>query len=229
MKFDRNTIIGFVVLAGLFFGYFYYTNQEQATYRKNKAIEQARLDSIARANRPPIDSVAFRRDSARADSAFKLVKEGNFKGAGSGTEQIVYAENELFKVALTSKGGRPKYVELKKFKNMDSGHVRLAATDFDNISYTIQTTNGQTSQTNELFFSKIDSVKNADGSQTFSFALLSDSGSATSIIHKYTIRPNEYMIDFDAQLTGADKLLTQGVMNLSLELYRSTAGIRYQF
>ena len=43
MKFDRNTVIGFVVLAALFFGYFYYTNKEQATYKK----EKARIDSIA--------------------------------------------------------------------------------------------------------------------------------------------------------------------------------------
>ncbi len=31
MNFDRNTVIGFVVLAALFFGYFYYNNKEQAS------------------------------------------------------------------------------------------------------------------------------------------------------------------------------------------------------
>ena len=51
MNFDRNTVIGFVVLAALFFGYFFYTNQEQASYRK----EQAKLDSIANASKPKPD------------------------------------------------------------------------------------------------------------------------------------------------------------------------------
>ena len=45
MNFDRNTVIGFVLLALLFFGFFYFTNQEQARVLKNKAIQ----DSIAKA------------------------------------------------------------------------------------------------------------------------------------------------------------------------------------
>ena len=52
------------------------------------------------------------------------------------TEQLVTVDNDLFTIAFTNKGGQPKWVELKKFKNMDSGHVKLAATDFDKIRYT---------------------------------------------------------------------------------------------
>ena len=48
MKFDRNTVIGFVLLALLFFGFFYFNNQEQARVAKNKAIQ----DSIAKAALP---------------------------------------------------------------------------------------------------------------------------------------------------------------------------------
>lgn len=59
MKFDRNTVIGFVILAALFFGYFYYTNKEQSAYRKDKLakqqVEQARIDSINKANQPKQD------------------------------------------------------------------------------------------------------------------------------------------------------------------------------
>ena len=52
MKFDRNTVIGFVVLAALFFGYFYYNNQEQASFQKQKAEEQRIKDSIDAAKAP---------------------------------------------------------------------------------------------------------------------------------------------------------------------------------
>ena len=41
MNFDRNTIIGFVVLALLFFGYFYYNNQEQKRYNDKEKREKA--------------------------------------------------------------------------------------------------------------------------------------------------------------------------------------------
>lgn len=215
MKFDRNTVVGFVILAALFIGYFFYTNKEQEAYRKNKAAEQARLDSIAAANRPKYDSLAMKLDSVHTDSMNRVARQGSFKGAGEGTEQVIYAENDLFKVALTTKGGRPKWVELKKYKNMDSGHVRLAASAFDDLSYTINTANGQSEQTSNLFFSQIDSVQNPDGSKTFSLTLASDSTSSSLLTHRFTIRPGEYMIDFSIYLRGADKLLTQGTMNLT--------------
>lgn len=215
MKFDRNTVLGFVILAALFFGYFFYNNREQAAHQATVAKEKARQDSIANANRPKTDTLAQRADSLRADSMNTAAKTGNFGGAG-GTEQVVYAENDVFKVAFTTKGGQPKWVELKKFKNMDSGHVKLAATGANQVGYTINTGQGRTAQTSDLLFSKIDSVKNADGSTTLSFTLQSsDSAATSSIVHRFTIRPGEYMIDFDVQLNGADQLLTQGIMNLS--------------
>lgn len=217
MKFDRNTVIGFVVLAALFIGYFFYNNQEQAAYRK----EKARLDSIANASRPKPDPIAQKIDSIKTDSADKIRKEGMFKGGTTGTEQIIYTRNELFTMALTSKGGQPKWVELAKFKNMDSGHVRLGAAAFNDLSYAINTENNRSAQTSDFYFSKIDSVLNADGSRTISFTLSGDSASSTSITHRITIHPNEYMVDFDVQLAGADQLLSQGVMNLT---WKYTAG-----
>ena len=51
MKFDRNTILGFGLLAVLFIGYIIYNSKEQAAYQKNKARQQAIEDSIVKANR----------------------------------------------------------------------------------------------------------------------------------------------------------------------------------
>ena len=212
MNFDRNTVIGFVVLAALFFGYFFYTNQEQATYRK----EQARIDSIANAGKPKPDTLAQKIDSVKADSIGRITDAGNFQSAANGIEQLTEVNTDLFKIVFTNKGGQPKWIELKKYKNMDSGHVKLAASDFDKIGYTINTGDGRTASTSNLFFQPGNVVKNTDGSTTVSFQLKSsDSSGSASIVHQYVIKPKDYMLDFDVQLNGADKLLTQGVMNLN--------------
>jgi YidC/Oxa1 family membrane protein insertase len=215
MKFDRNTIIGFVVLAALFFGYFYFIRQDEATMLKNRAIEKAYNDSVARANAPKLDSTVARIDSIHTDSLNKIAKEGMFHGAGAGTEQIVYAQNNVFKVAFTTKGAHPKYIELNKFKNMDSGRVRLAASEFDNIGYTINTANNQVASTSELYFSKIDSASLPDGSKSYSFTLAADSNASSSITHKYTIKPDEYMVDLDVEIAGANQLFSNGIMNFT--------------
>ena len=212
MNFDRNTVIGFVVLAALFFGYFYYNSQEQASFKK----EQARIDSIANANKPKPDTLALKIDSARADSIGKITNAGDFQKAANGTEELVEVNTDLFKIVFTNKGGQPKWIELKKFKNMDSGHVKLAASDFDKIGYSINTGSGKSASTNDLYFQPGTQVKNADGSTTVSFQLKSsDSSGSASIIHQYVVKPNDYMLDFDVQLNGADKLLEKGVMNLN--------------
>ena len=216
MKFDRNTVIGFVILAALFFGYFYYTNQEQSAYRKQKAKEEFVKDSIAKANKPPEDKLAQKIDSARADTMKRIASAGSFRDAANGTEQLVYTENEYLKLTFTSKGGQVKRVELKDFKGQDSNLLQLAATDFDRLGYTINTATNQTAQTADLYFTGIDSAKNADGSKSIWFILKSsDSTASSSITHKFTIKPKDYMIDFNVELVGADKLLTQGSMNLS--------------
>ncbi len=212
MNFDRNTVIGFVVLAALFFGYFYYNNQEQATFKK----EKARLDSIAAANRPKPDTLALKIDAARADSIDNITKAGDFQTAANGTEQLTEVKTDLVKIIFTNKGGQPKWVELSKYKNMDSGRVKLAASDFDKISYTINTGNNRTAQTGDLYFQPAAVVKNADGSQTVTFRLnSSDSLNAASIVHQFIVKPADYMLDFNVEMNGADKLLEKGIMNLN--------------
>lgn len=216
MKFDRNTVLGFVILAALFFGYFFFTNKEQAAVQKQKDREKAIKDSIIAANRPKQDSAAMFRDSLVNDSINKITKAGEFQGGVKGTEQLVTVENELIKVTFTNKGGQPKKVELKKFKGQDSNLVRLAASDFDKISYTINTSAKSVAQTSELFFTAGETKKNADGSQVISFLLQSadSTGAGPSIVHEFTLKPADYMIDFNVKMTGADKLLSGGNMNL---------------
>lgn len=214
MKFDRNTVLGFVILAALFFGYFYYTNEGQKEARKQQTREKFIKDSTAYANRPKVDTAVMTIDSLKNDSINNAIKAGHFKGGKEGTEQTVTVENELMKVTFTTKGGQPKKVELKNFKSPDSSLIKLASTDFDKISYAVNTSENSSDQTANLFFNKIDSAKNPDGSKTISFTIASDSAGASSIVHKYTIRPDNYMLDFNVELNGADKLLPRGNMNL---------------
>jgi len=210
MNFDRNTILGFLVLALLFLGYFYFTSKEQAEYRKKKAIE----DSIALASKPKPDTTAQKIDSTKTDSLKKITITGEFYNASDTAEQLTIAENSLLKVAFTNKGGQPKWVELKKFKNPDSGYVRLAASEFDQISYNINTGTNSSMPVEDLFFSVGNKTINEKGDSVVTFTR-SSSDSASVITHQFVLKPDDYMIDFNIDLKGTDKLLNQGIMNFS--------------
>lgn len=208
MNFDRNTIIGFVVMGLLFVGYFFYNSQEQAAFQKKRAYE----DSVALARMPKVDSVALRRDSARLDSQSRVASAGGFQAAATGTEQFTEVVTDVVKVVFSNKGGQPRYVELNNFKGTDSNTVRLAGSDFDKISYVVRTGDNRTADVANFYFQGGQAVKNADGSTTIKYQLLGANGVA--IVHQYVIRPNNYLIDFTIGLNGAPQLTQNNTLNL---------------
>ena len=217
MNFDRNTIIGFIILAILFFGFFWYNNQEQLKLEKQKAEEarqKAVKDSIAKANQKPSNIINAKPDSAGRDSFVIPAVDSSrtfFQSAGGQAKDIT-VENELIRVVFSSKGGQPKRVEMKKFKAPDSNNVRLASTAFDKIDYRIITGVNQTDTITHFNFSGGEPVKNADGSQSVIFTLQNPDGK--SISHQYLVRPNDYMIDFNLVINGVNQLFSDNTLGL---------------
>ncbi len=211
MNFDRNTIIGFVVLGLLFFGYFYFTTQDQKAYE----MEKAKADSIANLNKPKADTAALNVAQQKLDSTKIVTTAGGFNQATAGNEELVSLENELMKVVFTSKGGQPAYIELKKFKDQQGNLVRLASTDFDKIDYPINTGVNNSAQIASLNFAVGEVQTGADGNKQISFTLQSADSAGPGIVHHYVVKPNDYMIDFNIQLNGANTLLTNGALNFN--------------
>lgn len=214
MKFDRNTVIGFTLLAVLFVLFFVFNNKEQQASVK----EKQRQDSIANANKPKPDPQQLKADSIRADSQQLALSAGQrFKKSIGGAEQLVRVSNELFTITFTNKGGQPKGIELLKFKNMDSGHVKLASDGFDKISYTVNSGDNSVAHTADLYFDNGVVEKKSDGTQVITFNLTGGDSAATTtyITHQYTIRPKDYMIDFNVKLNNPGQLVTQGDLNLT--------------
>ena len=212
MKADKNTVIGFVLLGILFFAYFWFTNKQQATLR---AAEQRAQDSIARVNAikgPKTDPATALQDSLHTDSLTRQEQAGSFQNAGIGSEQDMVVENNLMRVTFSNKGGQVKMVQLKNFKSIDSSLVQLAGGKGDALGYTVNTGNNQSAETSNLFFTPTPIVKNTDGSQTVSYTLAGASGQ--SITHQYIIRPDNYMIDWNIAMNGANQLLTNGIMSM---------------
>jgi YidC/Oxa1 family membrane protein insertase len=207
MGMGRNTVIGFVLLALLFFGYFYYTRQGQLSLEKQKQHIQ---DSIARLH-PKIDTTsktAIVNTTIVKDSSSSAIKEDS-----TGKEQFFTLENKVLKITFTNKGGQPIRVELKNFKTFDKKPLIIADSNFNNISYAINTGNNQTAQTSDLLFTPSNPQTTENGDQMISFGLQTSSGQA--IEHQYILKPDDYMIGFNIKLNGADKLVTQNTLNLT--------------
>ncbi|TAG29402.1 MAG: membrane protein insertase YidC [Sphingobacteriia bacterium] len=211
MKTDKNTVIGFILLGGLFFLYFWYTNQQQNAILATKKKEADSLALVSAAKLKLIDIVAAKADSLKRDSAVRISVAGAFTDAAIGKEEVVTIENELIKASFTNKGAQIQSVSLKKYNDDAKKPVVLA--NRNTIAYNINTAAGQSASVEDLFFTAGTVEKLADGSQRIKFILNAANGQSVS--HTYTVKPNSYKIDWDLGMNGANQLLTNNSLNLT--------------
>jgi YidC/Oxa1 family membrane protein insertase len=224
MGMDRNTVIGFVLLGILLFLYLFISTKNSQDF----ALQKKHYDDSVAMVKARHDSLIKLQDTASSKQV--VVKDTTgFNKAVVGTEELLTVENEVMKIVFTNKGAQPKEIELKKFKSYDSTPVKIINPEFDNhISYAVNTGTNQSAQIAELFFSAGKLVKNSDGSQTVDFQLPSPDGE--TLVHHYTIHPNQYKIDLDLQVTNPSKFFTNNNLNLSwhAETSRAQQGVVYE-
>ncbi|MHA4812094.1 membrane protein insertase YidC [Flavitalea flava] len=212
---DRNTVIGFVLLGLLLFAYLYMSTKSSHALELQKKLAE---DSIANVKAHQLQA-AKAADTAKFNPAVQAVRDTlGFNGAINGKEKLLTVENELIRVIFSNKGGQPVSVALKQFKSFDSSLVKLVDTATGgHISYPINTAPNQSAQIADLYFRDGELIKNADGSQTVTFRLPTPEG--TTLVHQYTLRPNEYRVDWDIAIGNPEKLFSQNNFNLAWQAH----------
>jgi len=210
MNTDKNTIIGFVLLAGLFFAYFWFTNKQQ---NELQAYKKHFDDSVAL-----VKSAAQKAEALKAasivDSTLKTATADSVK-ADTIKEQFLVMENDLVKVTLTNKGGQVANVLLKQYTNSNKQQVVLG--DSTSLNYPINIANNQSAQVNQLLFQQAQVLPTENGVQKIAFTLTTPNGN--TITHLFSLAPKQYNIDWSIQLNGADQLLTNRQLNVLWEAH----------
>jgi YidC/Oxa1 family membrane protein insertase len=207
MGMDKNTMIGFALIGALLIGMLYINNKGKGAY---EAQQKHIADSIA-ALKPKVDSTLAKIDALKADSQ-KIVKQTVGLLQDTTAPRMISMENDVMKVTFSTRGAQPAMVELKKYKKFDSSIVKLQSGDFNKFTYKINTGNNQTAETENINFIAQPVVVNADKSQTISFKT-GDSTGGREVVHQYTLKPNDYMMDFNIITKGTD-LFTQNSINV---------------
>jgi YidC/Oxa1 family membrane protein insertase len=208
MNTDKNTVIGFILLAGLFFTYFWYTNKQQVeleNYRKHFDDSVAMVKSAA-------EKAAALKKAATLDSNDLTNNRGVADTANLETvkEQFTVLENELVKVTLTNKGGQVANVTLKKYTNAAKQLVQLG--DSTSLNYPINIGSNQTAQINQVIFPVVNVLPAENGVQLLEYVYTTTTGS--TIKHSFALAAGKYNVDWTIELNGADNLLTNHQLNL---------------
>jgi YidC/Oxa1 family membrane protein insertase len=210
MKTDKNTVIGFILLAGLFFVYFWYTSKQQ---NEIAAYKQKFDDSVAMVKANAQKAAALNTvqiiDSTKKDQNGLAVVVDTLK------EQTTILENDLIKVAFTNKGGQVASVTLKKYKNSKKELVQLG--DSSSLSYAVNAGNNQTVQINQVIFPVSNVSTDQNGGQKIEYAWTAPNGK--TIKHQFTLAKGKYNVDWNIIMDGADQLLTNNQLNVLWDVH----------
>ncbi|HEV3412459.1 MAG TPA: membrane protein insertase YidC [Puia sp.] len=224
MGMDRNTVIGFVLLGVLLFIYLFLSTKNSHELE----VQRKRTEDSIAFVKAKQEATARTRDTAKTVVANRDTLKG-FDKAAQGVEQLTTVENEVIKVVFSNKGGQPVTVYLKQFKAYDSTPVKLIAPGTDNrLMYSINTGQNITANISDLYFDPAQVVKNADGSQTISYQLPTPAGE--SLVHQFTVRPDDYLVDWNVEIGNPGALFYQNSFILSwhTQLDKTQRSVSYE-
>lgn len=198
---DRNTLIGFGLIGALLIAMFVINSKSRLAYEG----EQKRIaDSIA-ALQPKPDTT--KKATAVLDNAAKPAQQPLPQIA----EEKLVMQNDVMTVTFSNKGAQPVNVVLKNYKKADSTALVLQQSAFNKFSYNFLIGDNKTAPSSEVFFNASPVIVNADKLQTLRFTWADAAG--RQITHQYTMKPGEYMLDFNILVNGSSKLFTNSQVN----------------
>ncbi len=241
---NKSTLIGFVLIAAILFGWMYFMTPSKEQLAEQQRIqdsirqarlEQMALDSIRTAEQQAAQMAALQADTAQLSELDSLGraqlmqnnlrdKYGVFAAAAEGSEQTWTIENKLQKLTFTNKGGFLKQVELKDYKTYDS----LPLISFDpetakfDLSFFAQNRIVNTSQfyfqpyMNGQPYAGGDMTVGENDSVVFALRLPADDP-GKYLEYAYTVRYDNYMMDFDIRTVGLKDVIATNADYMTLD------------
>jgi YidC/Oxa1 family membrane protein insertase len=215
-KFDYNSFIGMILLAGIMIWYFQ-TNKPEIEPEQN-TTEQVESTSNNSETITVVKKPTFENDSIK--NVALTNKLGAFaQSAINGSEGISVIENELVKLSIDNKGGQIKEALLKKFKTHDSLPLFMIKDNNSSFNINFGTTDNRILNTNDLFFE----AKKSKNGQNDVLSMKLKVSDTQFLEYRYEMKPNEYMVDFSVRSQGlSDVINSSNPINLdwSLDGYR---------
>jgi YidC/Oxa1 family membrane protein insertase len=190
---DRNSVIGFSLLAALLIGYIAYNNYSQKQYQEQRR-QQEIADSLALARTKPAP-LADTAVMAVSDPVSDTVRQ-QLPAALNGVAEQVRLENEKIALVFSTKGGHPVSAEIKNYKTFDKKPLYLFNSEQNRMS--LELNNGALA-TSDLYFTPR-KVTTPEGTETLEFTADLENGQQVRMT--YSLPRDEYMMRCNVQLTG---------------------------
>ncbi len=209
---DKNSVIGFILIALIFIGFTAFQSNRARKY----AELQAQQDSIALAQMPQqikdaVDSLNALEASPATDalSASQAIYKDSLLEAASKSEgSIVTLENDVLELKLTTRGAQPYSVRLKDYRNYDSTDLYIFRPGKSDYSVSVYT--GEYIQTKDFNF-EVASLTDSSVVMRLPFA------GGGYIEQKYTLLADSYRVDNQLSFVGMQGVIPRNVSSVDID------------
>ena len=234
-KLDLNSVIGIVLIIGIFLWMMYQNKPSEATLAAEKAKKElVAKEALAKASavKPVVLPTAIiAGDSTQLVQLQKTL--GGFAYSAtlpSAKNNITTIENDYVILKIANKGGYIVEATLKNFEKFKKNSGQLVSLIKDNnadLNIQLQTSDNRVLNTKDLYFEP--TLSKVGDNQVLSMKL--KSGANEYLEYKYSLKPNDYMVGFDVRSQGLNKVLnTTKPLDLqwNLKTFRSEKSIDYE-
>ncbi len=206
---DKNSVIGFILIALIFIGFTFF----QSDRARKAAKLQAQQDSIALAQMPPqrMASEAVLESAApegESGASVAIYKDSLLENASKAQESIVTLENDVLEMKLSTRGAKPYSVRLKKFRNYDSTDLYMFRPG--DAEYSISLYTGEYIQTKDFNFTLA-------GQTDSSVVMRLPFEGGGYIEQKYTLLGDSYRVDNQLSFVGMQGVIPRNVSSYDID------------
>ena len=209
---DKNSIIGFVLIAAILFGFTFFQSRKA---REQMAL-QAQLDSIALAEQiaasgleaSAAETAVPAPDDSTMSGGMTIYKDSSLQQAFSAEAQLVALENDKVRIQFDTKGARPASVLIKDYYNYDSTALYILKPEKSQYSISLYT--GEYISTKDFTF-QLAAKTDSSVVMRLPFA---DGG---YIEQRYVLHKDSYSVDNVLAFVGMDNVIPRNVSSFDLD------------
>ena len=211
---DKNTVTGLLLIMAILIGYSIWSSpskEEIARMQRQRDSvlqvhqeEQARVAEEMRVMEEMLSEIVVDDSIRQRDLQDRF---GAFAQAVDGEDQFITMENELMKVRISTRGGRPYSVELKEYKRHDQTPLILFDGDSTVFGFRFFAQNRSIATNDFHFEPQTDRSHITVTNDSTTLVMRLNAGEDAYIEYHYTMKSNEYMMGFDVNFHNINRLI----------------------
>ena len=210
---NKNTIFGFVLIGIILIGFSWYNTKLFKEQERERFVRDSIAAVEALKNAPALDSSALvtvsERDSLSViRETAPIYKDSLLEAASRAEEEFYTLENDKISVTFTTKGAQASQVLVKNYYTSDSLALYLMKKNSSNFGIDFYT--DQQLNTADFNFEKVEQTDT-------SLVMRLNFSTGSYIDHIYTLRPDDYMMDFNLKMVGMSKFISKNVTQLGVD------------